>query len=149
MGIKIIENLAPKLKQITENNTIQGITIEKKSLDKINEQYISFIEHKIKLKESFKEQMSINNALVDSLVMPDLSSLLIPYYGDPSIKKCDLCNFTCDSNAKLSSHRKTHDKPIQSKYSDMTIQMLRKECDTLGLDHKKCRTKNDLLKLLN
>jgi len=149
VGIKIIENLAPKLKQITEDTTIQGITIDKKALDKINEQYISFMDGKNKLKESFKEQMIANIAIVDSLAMPDLSLFLIPFYGDPSIKKCDLCCFVCDSNAKLSSHKKSHDKPIQSKYSDMTVQMLRKECDMLGIDHKKCRNKNELIKLLS
>ncbi len=152
LGIKIIENLAPKLKQIIENNIKDGINIEKDTLDKINEQYISFIEKKGKLKESFKEQMRINNLLLDSIDMPDLSSLLSVHYGNTSIKKCDLCNFTCDSNAKLTSHRKTHDKTgivVQGKYDGMTISELRKECETLGVDCKKYKYKNDIIQLLN
>lgn len=149
-AIKIIENLSPKLKQITENNKDSSIEIEKETMDRINEQYMSFIDQKNSLKEILKEQLRTNQLLLDSMNMPDLSILLENHYSNGIIKKCDLCDFTCNSNSKLNGHKLSHTKPISEtqRYNSMTLDELKLECDTLGIDHTGIKRKVEIIKLL-
>lgn len=149
-AIKIIENLSPKLKQITENNKDSSIEIEKEIMDRINEEYMSFIDQKNSFKEILKEQLRTNQLLLDSMNMPDLSILLENHYSNGIIKKCDLCDFTCNSNSKLNGHKLSHTKPISEtqRYNSMTLDELRLECDTLGIDHTGIKRKVEIIKLL-
>ena len=54
--------MAPRMKQITEEEQVNGINIDKSILDKINKEFISFLDNKERLKTFLKEQ----NKLIES-----------------------------------------------------------------------------------
>ena len=158
-AVQIIENMAPRLKQITQEEQENGINIDKNILEKINREFISFMENKEKLKIFLKEQNKMACTQIDSLQMPDLSAFLdekchstkkLPFY-------CH-CGYGCHNRKQLSNHqRSAHPKEsleneiVENEEIDvnnMSLSQLKEECKkrNINISGKK---KEELISLLS
>ena len=155
-AVQIINNMSPKMKQITEEEQVNGINIDKDLLNKINKEFISFLDNKEKLKNFLKEQNKMACLQVDGLDMPDLSSLLEEKYPSKKLPLYCQCGYGCHNKKQLSNHQRTTHKienetnevlPVND-FKTMSLSQLKDECKkrNINISGKK---KEDLLKSLN
>ena len=153
-AVQIINNMSPKMKQITEEEQVNGINIDKDLLNKINKEFISFLDNKEKLKNFLKEQNKMACLQVDGLDMPDLSSLLEEKYPSKKLPLYCHCGYGCHNKKQLSNHQRTTHKietdinEVVNDFKTMSLSQLKDECKkrNINISGKK---KEDLLKLLN
>jgi len=166
-AIDIIENMAPKIKQITEEEYQNGIIIDKDVLNRINKEFITFLDNKEKLKNFLKEQNKMACIQVDSLEMPDLSGVLSEKF--PSSKKlpihCSKCDYGCYNKKQLSNHQRSahpsskeniqetelsEENEIEvkeNKFTGMSLSQLKDECRKRKINTSG-KKKNDLIELI-
>jgi hypothetical protein len=110
MAIDVIDNLSSKLATISNTENINGITIKKDILDKINEQFQVFLIQKDTIIASVKELQKKLLSQIEDLNIPDLSLFLADKYASIQNQQfcCDLCNASFNNKRSLASHRKIH-----------------------------------------
>jgi hypothetical protein len=165
-AIDIIENMAPKIKQITEEEYQNGIIIDKDVLNRINKEFITFLDNKEKLKNFLKEQNKMACIQVDSLEMPDLGLVLKEKF--PTSEKCPIhcgkCGYGCHNKKQLSNHQRschpsskeniTQEIEInedinvsENKFSQMNLSQLKEECKKRKINTSG-KKKEDLIDML-
>lgn len=107
MAVNIIDNLAPRMKAITEEEETNGILIDKDVLNRINNEVALFLDRKNKLKDLLKEQCKTSCAHVDTLELPDLGLFLKDKYPEKKHKMYCHCGYGCDNKKQLSNHQRT------------------------------------------
>jgi hypothetical protein len=107
MAVNIIDNLAPRMKVITEEEETNGILIDKDVLNRINNEVALFLDRKNKLKDLLKEQCKTSCAHVDTLELPDLGLFLKDKYPEKKHKMYCHCGYGCDNKKQLSNHQRT------------------------------------------
>lgn len=157
-AVQIIDNMAPRMKQITEEEQINGINIDKGILDKINKEFISFLDNKERLKTFLKEQNKSACMQVDALEMPDLSAFLDEKC--PSSKKFPIycqCGYGCHNRKQLSNHQRSahpsaessevENEIVENDFKNMNLSQLKEECKkrNINISGKK---KEELISLL-
>jgi hypothetical protein len=157
-AVQIIDNMAPRMKQITEEEQENGINIDKNILDKINKEFISFLDNKEKLKNFLKEQNKMACTQVDALEMPDLSAFLDEKC--PSSKKFPIycqCGYGCHNRKQLSNHQRNahpsaessevENEIVENDFKNMNLSQLKEECKkrNINISGKK---KEELISLL-
>ena len=157
-AVQIIDNMAPRMKQITEEEQENGINIDKSILDKINKEFISFLDNKEKLKNFLKEQNKMACTQVDALEMPDLSAFLDEKC--PSSKKFPIycqCGYGCHNRKQLSNHQRNahpstesseiENEIVENDFKNMNLSQLKEECKkrNINISGKK---KEELITLL-
>jgi hypothetical protein len=156
--------MAPRMKQITEEEQENGINIEKNILDKINIEFISFLDNKEKLKSFLKEQHKSACIQVDSLHMPDLSAFLDEKCH--SSKKFPIycqCGYGCHNRKQLTNHQRSahpagevseaienselENEIVENTFKNMSLSQLKEECKkrNINISGKK---KEELISLL-
>ena len=110
MAIDVIDNLSVKLESISTQEDVSGIVIKKDVLDKINEQFQTFMNQRdvvlITLRESYKKVVS----QVEDMKLPELSLFLNDKYASIQNQQflCDTCNMAFTNKRSLASHKKMH-----------------------------------------
>ena len=107
MAVNIIDNLAPRMKAITEEEQTNGILIDKDVLNRINNEVAIFLDRKDKLKDLLKDQCKTSCAHVDTLELPDLTEFLKDKYPAKKNKMYCQCGYGCDNKKQLSNHQRT------------------------------------------
>ena len=109
-AVDIIDNLYDKLLTITSKETLQGITIKKECLDKINDEYQYFISHKEAICNTVRDMSKKLLSQLDDIKMPELSSYLKDKYASIQNQEfiCDVCNCAFLNKRALASHKKIH-----------------------------------------
>jgi hypothetical protein len=115
MAVNIIDNLAPRIKAITEEEETNGIMIDKDVLNRINNEVALFLDRKNKLKDLLKEQCKTSCAHVDTLELPDLTLFLKDKYPEKKHKMYCHCGYGCDNKKQLSNHQRTKHPKSKSK----------------------------------
>lgn len=110
MAVDIIDNLYDKLITITSKETLQGITIKKECLDKINDEYQFFISQKETICNTVRDMSKKLLSHLDDLKMPELSEYLKDKYASVQNQEfvCDVCNTAFSNKRALASHKKLH-----------------------------------------
>lgn len=110
MAVDIIDNLYDKLITITSKETLQGITIKKECLDKINDEYQFFISQKETICNTVRDMSKKLLSHLDDLKMPELSEYLKDKYASFQNQEfvCDVCNTAFSNKRALASHKKLH-----------------------------------------
>ena len=148
LAVDIIDNLSPKLKNITKQELADGYVIKKDTLDKINLQMNSFILNKKKMSALIKEQQKNLLEQLDLFELPDLSIFLSDkYLANVMDFCCGICGEGFNSKSSLAGHKKAHDKENITDIHKMTMAQLKKECASknIVITGKK---KEDLVQLL-
>ena len=157
-AVDIINNLSHKLEKIYGGTKEDNITINKDVLEKINQQYIDFIESKNKLKDIIKEQNKQLNNQIELMIMPDLSQFLKITYGNVEKKNlyCSICGYGCDNRTQLANHQRTHKNSLlentstsESKYSKLSLLELKNECEKRSIKNLTGKNKDSLIEILN
>jgi hypothetical protein len=109
MAVNVIENLSQRIKVLERQENVEGISIKKEVLDRINLELSQFIESKIKVCQLMKEQHKLAITQIENMNFPDLTLFL----KDKVLLKampfsCEVCGYGCSTKAKLSSHKKVH-----------------------------------------
>ena len=170
-AVQIIDNMSPKIKKITEEEIENGIIIDKDILNKINSEFIVFLEKKEKLKEFLKEQHKSACIQIDSLDMPDLSKFLDDKSGiSKKMKIYCHCGFGCDNAKQLSNHKrskhpneKKQEEPVNivvnmkqdvdevlpeiNEFNNMNMSQLKEECKKRDLNVSK-KKRDEIIYLL-
>lgn len=109
-AVDIIDNLYDKLITITSKETLQGITIKKECLDKINDEYQFFISQKETICNTVRDMSKKLLSHLDDLKMPELSEYLKDKYASVQNQEfaCDVCNTAFSNKRALASHKKLH-----------------------------------------
>jgi len=109
-AVSIIDNLSEKLNSITNFEQSNGITIRKDNLDKINDQFRSFILQKDILINTAKDIQKRLISQIEELQLPDLKIFLDDKYASVQSMQlnCNLCNLSFQNKKGLSSHKKAH-----------------------------------------
>lgn len=107
LAVNIIDNLAPRIKAITEEEETNGIMIDKDVLNRINNEVSLFLDRKNKLKDLLKEQCKTSCAHVDTLELTDLGLFLKDKYPEKKHKMYCHCGYGCDNKKQLSNHQRT------------------------------------------
>jgi hypothetical protein len=129
LAVDIIDNLSPKLKNITKQELVDGFVIKKDVLDKINLQMNSFLLNKKKMSTMIKEQQKSLLEQLDLFDLPDLSIFLSDKYLTNMMEFCcGICGEGFKSKSSLAGHKKAHDKENTTDIYKMTMVQLKKEC---------------------
>jgi hypothetical protein len=110
MAIDIIDNLSVKLEAISTQEETTGIIIKKDVLDRINEQFQTFMNQRdavlVTLRESHKKAVS----QVEDMKLPELSLFLNDKYASIQNQQflCDVCSMAFTNKRSLASHKKMH-----------------------------------------
>jgi hypothetical protein len=110
MAVDIIDNLSAKLETIATQEEQTGIIIKKDVLDRINEQFQSFMNQKEVVLNTMKETHKKLIAQIEDMKMPDLSLFLNDKYASIQNQQflCDTCNLAFTNKRSLASHKKMH-----------------------------------------
>ena len=170
-AVYIIDNLSPKIKKITQEEIENGIIIDKDILNKINSEFILFLEKKEKLKDFLKEQHKSACVQIDGLDMPDLSKFLDEKSGmSKKMKMYCHCGYGCDNSKQLSNHKRSkhpNDKkqeeqvnivvnmkhdidevlPEMNEFKNMNMAQLKEECKKRDLNVSK-KKRDEIIQLL-
>ena len=134
IAVDIIDNLSPKLKNITKQEMIDGFVIKKELLDKINLQMNSFLMNKKKMSNMIKDQQKCLLEQLDLFELPDLSIFLSDKYLTNMMDFCcGICGEGFKSKSSLSAHKKVHDKDNVTDIYKMTMTQLKKECSNKNI----------------
>ena len=110
MAIDIIDNLSVKLEAISTQEETTGIVIKKDVLDRINEQFQTFMNQRdavlVTLRESHKKAVS----QIEDMKLPELSLFLNDKYASIQNQQflCDVCSMAFTNKRSLASHKKMH-----------------------------------------
>jgi hypothetical protein len=116
MAIDVIDNLSVKLESISTQEETTGIVIKKDVLDRINEQFQTFMNQRdavlVTLRESHKKAVS----QVEDMKLPELSLFLNDKYASIQNQQflCDVCSMAFTNKRSLASHKKMHKNKQQS-----------------------------------
>lgn len=110
MAVDIIDNLSAKLETIATQEEQTGIIIKKEVLDRINEQFQSFMNQKEVVLNTMKETHKKLIAQIEDMKIPDLSLFLNDKYASIQNQQflCDTCNLAFTNKRSLASHKKMH-----------------------------------------
>ena len=110
LAIDVIDNLSSKIEEISNVEEINGCIIKKDILDKINEQFQSFIIQKDMVLTTLKEMSKKLLTQIDDLKMPDLSLYLNEKYASIQNQQfaCEVCKLPFQNKRSLAAHRKIH-----------------------------------------
>jgi len=110
MAVDIIDNLSAKLETIATQEEQTGIIIKKDVLDRINEQFQSFMNQKEVVLNAMKETHKKLIAQIEDMKIPDLSLFLNDKYASIQNQQflCDTCNLAFTNKRSLASHKKMH-----------------------------------------
>jgi hypothetical protein len=124
LAIDVIDNLSSKIEEISNVEEINGCIIKKDILDKINEQFQSFIIQKDMVLTTVKEMSKKLLTQIDDLKMPDLSLYLNEKYASIQNQQfaCDVCKLPFQNKRSLAAHRKIHKGKDADDYDDITIE---------------------------
>lgn len=129
IAVDIIDNLSPKLKNITKQEMLDGFVIKKELLDKINLQMNTFIMNKKKMVAMIKDQQKCLLEQLDLFDLPDLSIFLSDKYLTNMMDFCcGICGEGFKSKSSLAAHKKVHDKDNVTDVYKMSMTQLKKEC---------------------
>jgi len=110
MAIDIIDNLYEKLEEISNVQEIDGIVIKKDVLDRINDQFQTFLSQKEMVLTTIKELQKKLTLQVEDMKMPDLSLFLNDKYASIQNQQfcCEVCNLPFQNKRSLGAHKKIH-----------------------------------------
>lgn len=110
MAIDIIDNLSDKLQEITNIEDNNGYSISKDALERINDEYQKFLNHKETLQMTLKEMNKKMNSQIDEMKLPNLSLYLNDKFASIQNQQylCDVCNLPFQNKRSLASHKKIH-----------------------------------------
>ena len=110
MAIDIIDNLYEKLEEISNVEEIDGIVIKKDVLDRINDQFQTFLSQKEMVLTTVKELQKKLTIQVEEMKMPDLSLFLNDKYASIQNQQfcCEVCNLPFQNKRSLAGHKKIH-----------------------------------------
>jgi hypothetical protein len=129
IAVDIIDNLSPKLKNITKQEILDGFVIKKELLDKINLQMNTFIINKKKMVSMIKDQQKCLLEQLELFDLPDLSIFLSDKYLTNMMDFCcGICGEGFKSKSSLAAHKKVHDKDNVTDIYKMSMTQLKKEC---------------------
>ena len=109
-AVSIIDHLSEKLNSISNFEQNNGINIRQENLDRINEQYRSFILQKDILINTAKDIQKRLISQIEELQIPDLKILLDDKYASIQTTQlnCKFCNLSFQNKKALGSHLKVH-----------------------------------------
>ena len=148
IAVDIIDNLSPKLKNITKQEMLDGFVIKKELLDKINLQMNTFLMNKKKMSTMIKEQQKCLLEQLDLFDLPDLSIFLSDKYLTNMMDFCcGICGEGFKSKSSLAAHKKVHDKDNVTDIYKMSMTQLKEECKKRDLNVSKMK-RDEIIQLL-
>lgn len=120
MAVDVIDNLSDKLMTISNVEGINGVSIKKEVLDRINEQFQLFKAQKDMLINTTKDMNKKLLSQIEELSMPDLKIFLDEKYASVQNQQhiCSVCNQTFINKKALASHKKAHNNKGKKGSSD-------------------------------
>ena len=111
-AVNIIDNLSSKLSSINDSEEENGFSINKDLLDKINNEFQTFLTQKETIYNNIKEMQRRLLSQLDELTFPTLSTYLNSKYASPQNCSfaCDVCGSFFQNKKALASHKKVHKK---------------------------------------
>ena len=112
-AVNIIDNIYPKLQQISNTNK-SGFVIKKEIMDFINNEHQIFLNQKDSIITLNKEYTKKLQTMVEDLKLPTLQTLLCENYASIQNQEweCDICGECFTKKSSLASHRKVHKDKI-------------------------------------
>ena len=109
-AIDIIDNLYEKLQVMYKNEDVEGITINKETLDLINEEFQKFHYQRENIINTTKEFQKRILSQLEELKFPELTAFLNSKYASIQNQQfiCDVCGASFANNRSLGSHKKIH-----------------------------------------
>ena len=126
MAIDVIDNLSEKFNLIENEDEIE-YAISDDVLKEINKEYSIFIDKKLALIESIKENNKKTLNLIEDVKFPSLSKFLTQKCGNILNNEnqkiiCSICNkFEAQNNKSLAAHQRGCKKRMQIKNEDKII----------------------------
>ena len=110
MAIDAIDILSAKIEETCNVEEMNGCLISKDTLDKINEQFQTFIAQKEIMLTFIKDSSKKHIALLEELKMPDLSLYLNDKYASIQNQQfaCEVCALPFQNKRSLAAHKKIH-----------------------------------------
>jgi hypothetical protein len=112
-AVNIIDNIYPKLQQISNTNK-SGFVIKKEIMDFINNEHQIFLNQKDSIITLNKEYTKKLQTMMEDLKLPTLQTLLCENYASIQNQEweCDICGECFTKKSSLASHRKVHKDKI-------------------------------------
>jgi len=112
MAIDIIDNLSDKLQDISSMEKNEGYSITKDSLERINDEYQKFLNHKESIQLTLKDLNKKLTSQLEAMKLPNLSLYLNDKFASIQNQQfiCDICNLPFPHKKSLASHKKIHNK---------------------------------------
>ena len=110
MAIDVIDILSDKLEEICDVEEIEGYSIKKDVLDRINEQFQTFLSQKEIILNTLRESNKKLISQVEDMKIPDLSLFLNDKYASLQNQQftCEACNLPFQNKRSLAAHKKVH-----------------------------------------
>ena len=110
MAIDIIDNLSDKLQDISNIEENDGYSITKDSLERINDEYQKFLNHKESMQITLKELNKKLVSQIEELKLPNLSLYLNDKFASIQNQQflCEVCHIPFQNKRSLASHKKIH-----------------------------------------
>jgi len=110
MAIDVIDNLSVKLEAISTQEETTGIVIKKDVLDRINEQFQTFMNQRDAVLATLRESHKKAVSQVEDMKFPELSLFLNDKYASIQNQQflCDVCSMAFTNKRSLASHKKMH-----------------------------------------
>ena len=110
MAIDVIDNLSVKLESISTQEETTGIVIKKDVLDRINEQFQTFMNQRDAVLSTLRESHKKAVSQVEDMKLPELSLFLNDKYASIQNQQflCDVCSMAFTNKRSLASHKKMH-----------------------------------------
>jgi hypothetical protein len=110
MAIDVIDNLSVKLESISAQEETTGIVIKKDVLDRINEQFQTFMTQRDAVLATLRESHKKTVSQIEDMKLPELSLFLNDKYASIQNQQflCDVCNAAFTTKRSLASHKKMH-----------------------------------------
>ena len=112
LAMDIIDHLTSRLESIVGAEAVQGISIKKEVLDKINEDLQTFIKSKDAMAASIRDTQKVLLGHLDKLQLPELSLYLTDKYASIHHQefRCDVCGFIATTKRGMTNHVQSHNK---------------------------------------
>ena len=110
MAFDVIDNLSVKLESISAQEETTGIVIKKDVLDRINEQFQTFMTQRDAVLATLRESHKKTVSQIEDMKLPELSLFLNDKYASIQNQQflCDVCNAAFTTKRSLASHKKMH-----------------------------------------
>jgi hypothetical protein len=124
-AVNIIDNIYPKLQQISNTNK-SGFVIKKEIMDFINNEHQIFLNQKDSIITLNKEYTKKLQTMVEDLKLPTLQTLLCENYASIQNQEwmCDVCGECFTKKTSLASHRKVHKEKGFSSIVNETLEII-------------------------